>query len=706
LIGGRRKLLTEEERAMTSKHASVFLFLVALFLMTAPVQIADDGVWTFDNPPRKIWKERYNFEPDEGWLEHVRLASIRMNDGGSAAFVSPHGLVLTNQHVASGQLQKVSTAERNYTRDGFIARNTQDELRCPDAEINVLVSYEEVTRRVQSAVKAASADKEANEQRKAEISKIERESNEKTGLRSEVVTLYSGGEYWLYRFKRYTDVRLVFAPEEQIAFFGGDFDNFTFPRHDLDFAFFRVYENGQPANTPHYLKWSARGAEEGDFVVVSGNPGSTNRLLTLAQLRYQRDVGNPLQMQVWTLRREALIRYAARNEEAARRASAQRRSLENSIKRLIGQQEGLQNPRMIGKKEEEEKALLAELAKRPDLQRMYGGAWEHIAAAYRELPKMATRQAFSTLAPFRLGTIGSTLVRYAEETAKPNDQRYEEFRDSKLDSLRFSLLSPAPIYADMEEALLAEWLEGARKTLGDNDPFIKAALAGATAVEASRKAVAGTRLADVGFRKSLLEKGAVSSSQDPMIILARTVEPVIRELRSWQEDRIKSVEAGAGEKIAQARFAVYGKTIYPDATFSLRLSFGVVSAYEEDTTWVPYKTTFYGLYDRAASFNEKPPYHLPARYREGRNLLELSTPLNFVYTADTIGGNSGSPVINRNAELVGLNFDSNVQKLPNRYMYIDEKEGARAIGVHSAAILEVLRKLYNAVELIHEIAGN
>ena len=683
----------------------ITLLLTAFFLLpAAPRARADEGMWTFDNPPLKQWKERYNFEPTKEWLDNVRLASVRLNDGGSGSFVSPDGLLMTNQHVASGQLSKVSTREHDYTKNGFYARTAAEELKCPDLEINVLVSFEDVTKRVQAAVRADASGAQAAEQRKAEMAAVERESNEKTGLRSDVVTLYSGGEYWLYRFKKYTDIRLVFAPEEQIAFFGGDYDNFTYPRYDLDFAFFRVYENDKPLKTANYFRWSKSGAAEGEFVVAPGNPGSTNRMLTLAQLKYQRDVGNPLQMQVWTSRRDALARYAAAGEEQARRAQSARRSLENSIKRLVGQQEGLHNARSFARKEEDERKLLAEIARRPELQGRYAPAWAQLEAAYKELPAMAKRLAFTTLAPSRLGTIASQLVRYAEETPKPNSQRLDEFRENRLESLKLTLLSPAPVYPDLEEAVLSAWLEEARKTLGADDPFVRAALEGSTPAEAARRAVAGTKLADVSFRKSLLEgAAAVAKSDDPLVALARRVEPLYRELRAWNEQHILSVETGAGQKIAEARFAVYGKSVYPDATFSLRLSYGCVLGYEEDTTLVPYKTTFFGLYERARSFDEKPPYELPARWREGRDKLDLSTPFNFVYTADTIGGNSGSPVINRAAEIVGLNFDSNIQKLPNRYWYVDDPEGGRAVAVHSAAMIEALRKMYDAGKLADEL---
>jgi hypothetical protein len=663
-------------------------------------------MWTFDNPPRKQWKERYNFEPSDAWLEQIRLSSVKI-EGSSGSFVSSNGLVMTNQHVASGQLQKLSTPERNLRRDGFLAQTTAEELKCPDLEVSVLNSYENVTTLVQGAVKAGMSDSAAGDARRAEIARIEKESAEKTGLRSEVVKIYNGGEYWLYRFKKYTDVRLVFAPEEQAAFFGGDYDNFTYPRYCIDVTFFRVYENGVPLKTQNYFKWSAAGPADGEFVLAIGSPGSTNRLLTVAQLQYQRDVGNPLQMLLWTFSREALVRYGASGPEATRRALATVRSLANSIKRLTGQQEGLSNPRMMAKKEAEEKALRAEVARRPELQQAVGGAWDEIANAYADLPTHAKRLAFSTLVRSRLGQIASTLVRYAEEASKPNDKRYDEFRDSKLESLKFSLFSPAPIYPDMEEVIIAAWLTEAEKTLGPNDPFVSAALQGSTAAAVAKAVITGTKLGDVAVRKALFEGGAaaIAKSDDPLIVLARRIEPIIRELRAWNEEKIINVETLAGQKIAAARFAVYGRNVYPDANSQLRISYGRVLGYEEDTTLVPYKTTFSGLYDRAASFDEKTPWDLPQRYKDGRAKLDLSTPMNFVYTADTIGGNSGSPIINRNAEIVGLNFDSNVQKLPNRYWYVDETEGGRAIAIHSAAIIEVLRKLYGADKLAQELTG-
>jgi hypothetical protein len=453
------------------------------------------------------------------------------------------------------------------------------------------------------------------------------------------------------------------------------------------------------------LKWSKAGPQEGEFVVASGYPGSTDRLLTLTQLKFQRDTGNPLQMRVWRSRREALAAYALRGPEQARRAQSAKRSLENSIKRLVGQQEGLGHPRSFARKEAEEKALREAVAARAELQREYAGAWDEIEAAYRDYPVKAKRISFTTLVPSRLGTIATNLVRRAEETRKPDAQRYAEFREGRLASLSLSILSPAPVYADMEEAVLAAWFAEARDALGAEDPFVRAALAGSTPAEAARKLVNGTKLADVSVRRALLEGGAeaIAKSDDPLIVLARQFEPIYRELRAWEEEHVKGVEASAGQRIALARFAVYGKTTYPDATSTLRVTYGTVKGYEEDTTLVPFKTTFYGLYDRAEGFGGKPPYDLVARFREGKSKLELSTPFNFVYTADTIGGMSGSPIVNRDAEVVGLNFDSNIQKLPNRYWYVDEADGGRAVAVHSAAILEALRKLYDATPLVEEL---
>ncbi len=687
------------------KKLSVYLLIVSFFLTSVPFVVADDGMWTFDNPPLKQWKERYNFEPSKEWLDKVRLASVKF-PGASGVFVSPNGLIATNHHVASGFIERLSSKERDLLKNGYYAKTQAEELKVPDGNVSILESYDNVTERVHNAANSGATDAEKATKRSAEIAAIEKGCP--AGLRCEVVSLYSGGEYWNYRFKRYTDVRLVMAPEEQAAFFGGDYDNFVYPRHDLDFTFVRVYENDKPASTPNYLKWSATGAPEGEFIIASGYPGSTARLLTVAQLAYQRDVGNPLQEKVWKTRRKALEEYSKRGAEQLRQANPGMRSLANSLKRLEGQQNGLLNPRNFAKKEAEEKDLRDKLATKPDLNNQYAPAWEAIARANAELPAKANQLAFSSLGSSRLATIAQQIVTYHIETAKPDAQRYAEYRDARLEAFRSSLLSPAPIYSEMEEAALVHWMNEARKTLGASDPFVKAALGDAEPAEVVGRAIRETKLNDPAVRKAMLEGGAaaIAASTDPMIMLARRVEPVIRELRSWNESKILAVETSNGTKIAQARFAVYGKNMPPDANGHLRLCYGVIKGYEEDTTLVPYKTTFFGLYDRAFSFGEKDPFHLPASIKNARTKIDLSTPLNFVYTADTIGGNSGSPVINRKGEVVGLNFDSNNQKLSNRYWYIEENEGSRAVGVHSAGIIEALKKVYGADALVTELIGN
>jgi len=667
---------------------------------------SDEGMWTFDNLPLEQIRERYGFTPPPGWVEHVQGACVRFNDGGSGSFVSPNGLVLTNHHVALGQLQKVSSEEKDYVRDGFFARTPEEEMPCPDLELNQLVSMENVTRRVLKAIDPRAPEKRQNEQRKGAIARIEKESTDRTGLRSDVVELYQGGEYWLYRYRKYTDIRLVMAVEQQTAFYGGDPDNFTYPRYALDIALFRVYEKGKPVQPQDHLRWSAAGAGEGELVFVAGHPGETRRSLTVAQLEYERDHELPADLERLRCRLTTLRAYAARGPEQARRAARQIFGVENSLKAQIGGQQAFQNPNLMREKTDQENALRAYVAGDPALAAECGASWEKIAAAQVAcLPRLYQGIYRGQNEAGQLPDIAQTIVRYVVEVAKPNEERFEEFRDSNLESLRFDLLSPAPIYPDLEEAVLTADLQASLENLGPDDPWVQAALGGRTPDGVAHELISGTQLADPAVRQRLIQGGraAVAKSRDPLIVWARAVDPAYREYRVWYEDQIESVESLEGNRIAKARFARYGKSVYPDATFTLRLSFGKVAGYELGTTLVPYKTTYYGLYDRAASFDNRWPFNLTPAVERARPALDLATPLNFVTTNDTVGGNSGSPVLNRAGEFVGIIFDGNVQSLIGDYAYEDVV--SRSVAVHSSGILEGIRKIYHMDALADELTG-
>jgi hypothetical protein len=685
-----------------SRHVLV-LFLAYCFLCS-PLLVAraDEGMWTFANPPLKQLKEKYNFEPTKEWLDHVRLSSVRIG-GGTGSFVSMDGLVLTNHHIVRSSLAKLSTAERNLLKTGFYAPTRADELKASDLTVEVLMSMEDVTERVQAAGRSAADDRAAEANRKAEIAKIEKESRDKTALRPTVISLYEGGEYWLYNYKRYTDVRLVFAPEAQAAEFGGDYDNFTYPRYALDCAFARVYENDKPVKLEHYLRWNSQGAAENELIFVVGNPGSTDRLRTVSQIEYQRDMSNPMQLRSFTRRRDALVRFSALGDEQARRASDTISGINNSLKRLQGQQEGVLTDKLMEQKRAEERELRERVRQNPELQKTYGAAWDQMAEVYKKLTPMSKRLFYSTLSGSTLSSYALTLARYATEIKKPSAERLEAFRDANLDTLKTQLLSPAPVYMDYEEFVLVERLKEIQDELGPNDEFVKAILGGRAPAEVAGELIKGTKLNDLAYRKSLLEGGAatIDASTDPMLSMARKIDPIVRELERWNRENIEGARIAAGEKVAKARFAVYGRSIAPDANFTVRFAYGVVKGYELGTTLVPYKTTYAGLYDRGASFDYKPPFNIATQMLARRAQVDLTKPLDFVYTADTIGGNSGSPVINRKGEIVGVNFDSNVHRFVSRYIYTEET--GRAMGVHTGGITEALRKIYDAPALADEL---
>ncbi len=665
---------------------------------------AEEGMWTFDNPPLKALADKYNFHPTQEWLDHLRLSSVRLNDGGSGSFVSPNGLLLTNHHVARVQLQKNSTADHDYLRDGFYAATQDQEMKTPDLEINVLLAMQDVTTRVQGAAKGAKDDAEALKARDAEIAAIEKESKVKTGLRSDVVTLYNGGEYWLHQYKAYTDVRLVFAPEEQAAFFGGDPDNFTYPRYDLDMALYRVYENGKPLHTENYLKWNSRGAAPGDLVFVSGHPGSTSRDDTVAQLTLEREVRGPAIVEYLQRRIDAAQEFGKQSADNKEKVESTIFFLQNSLKVYVGRQEALSDKAILAKKQAEEDDLRAKVKANPDLETEYGDAWDEIAKAV-DLAKPEFKKQLFRRGDSQLFTLAMEIVQYVAEVKKPDGERLPQYHEAGLDSLLFQLRSPAPIYPSVEKMFMKNALNLAKEQLGPDDAYLQAIVQGGDIDKSVDALVDGTKLADPAFRKSLLDGGdaAVAASNDPMIAAARRADPVWRANYVYMRDKVSSVFDAGGEKLGKARFAVYGKNAYPDATFTLRLSYGTVDGFPYNGTIAPPFTTFYGLYDRAASFSDKAPWNLTPKEEAARDKLDLAKPVDFVTTNDIIGGNSGSPVVDRDGELVGLVFDGNIESLAGDFVYDGTKN--RGVAVHSAGMLEALRKIYGVGALADELEG-
>jgi hypothetical protein len=681
-------------------------WLAVLFCVPTLTVRADEGMWLFNQPPRDILQERYQFDATDVWLEHLQKASVRFNSGGSGSFVSEDGLLISNHHVGADAIQKLSTKERDLLRDGFSARTPAEEIKCMDLELNVLQAIQDVTARINAAVPKDADAATAFAARRKIIAEVEKETMDRTGLRADVVTLWQGGAYHLYTFKRYTDVRLVFAPEQQIAFFGGDPDNFEFPRWCLDVCFFRAYEDGKPAKIKHHLKFSPAGAKVGELVFVTGHPGRTSRLLTMAELEYLRDEGLPARLANLKRVEVLLANWSARSLENARRAKDDLFGVQNGRKALNGKLAGLLDSELFTAKQQAEAALRARLNDRPELASARAG-YEKIAEATRILGAQATRQGLLEGAQaFNCDSfsIARTLLRAGEELPKPNGERLREFSDSGKTSLELSLFSTKPIYADLEILLLADALTHLCAELGVNDPLVQQILAGQSPRARAAELINGTKVRDVAFRKQLYAGGAaaVSAAKDPMIELARLVDAEARALRKVVEDQ-GEVKQQAHAAISQARNELLGTTGYPDATFTLRLAFGTVQGYEEDGAAIPAITTTAGLFQRAQEMKGQPAFDLPATWSKRQRKLDSETPFNFVSTCDIIGGNSGSPVVNRAGEFVGIIFDGNLQSLPWDYAFTD-KQG-RATSVHSAVILEALNKVYGAKELARELVG-
>lgn len=663
---------------------------------------ADEGMWLFDHFPKDQVAAKYGFQATDEFLHHLERASVRFNNGGSGSFISPSGLLFTNHHVGQDCIEKLSTAEHDYLANGFQTENQAGEKACPDLEVDALLSTADVTAKVNNGIGPKTAPVDANRMRKAAIARIEKDCVSSTHNRCDVVTLYSGGEYSLYQYKKYTDVRLVFAPEYRIAQFGGDPDNFTYPRYCLDFSLFRAYENGKPAATPDYLAWSRQGVQDGELTFVSGNPGSTGRLQTFAQLEFSRDYTFPLRLAIWKERIDRLLAFGEQGAENKRIAQDYLDEDRNGYKAVSGFDAGLKDPELMRRKREDEQKLRAAIAADPEKQKKFGDIWDQVTTAYKEYAAIFKPYYLLEATPndSNLFVIARRVVRYAEETRKPNDKRLAAYQDAGLASLEREMYSPAPLYPALEELVLTVQFEFMQKELGSNDATVKAVLQGKTPAQAAHLYVSTTKLQDVEERKRLAHSvDTVKASSDGMIRLALILDGPSRKFRSQYEDKVEAVVASSASKIAQARFAIYGANEYPDATFTLRITFGPVKGYTNAADRpIPYTTRFSGLYQRATG---KPPFDLPPSWIQAKAALDLNTPYDFVTTNDTHGGNSGSPTVNEKGEIVGILFDGNLEGLANRYLYTEQQ--ARSVHVASNAIVEALRKVYHAEPILREL---
>ncbi len=680
----------------------MFRTLPLAALLVASSALADEGMWTYNGFPTAKVKQKYGFEPTQDWLDHARLASVRLANGCSGSLVSPSGLVMTNHHCVRRCIQQLSTAQRDLAARGYLAAAEKDELRCPDLEVNQLTAITDVTQRLQRATQGLT-DKAFNEAQRAEMSKIEKECATSDEVRCDVVTLYRGGQHHLYRYRRFQDVRLAFAPEQAVAFFGGDPDNFNFPRYNLDVAFLRLYDGGKPAKTERYFQWSSQGAQSGELAFVSGHPGATSRLLTVAQLETERDLKLPKRLLYLAELRGYLTQFAARGVEQKRISQATLLGVENALKALKGRHTALLDKRFFESKIAAEKALRAKVDGDPKMKAAYGEAWTGLEKAqqqyrqvYKPLVMLEEGRAFSS----ELFRIARDLVRLSAELPKPNEERLREYADSKLPTVKQRLFSAAPIYDELEIALLTFSLTQMREELGPDDVVVRRLLGTRSPAQLATQLVRGSKLKDVRARRALFEGGqkALEASTDPMIEFARAVDPDARMARKLYEDGPEAATKRNGELIARALFQVHGTNDYPDATFSLRLSYGQVKGWNENGRDVPPLTTLRGGFDRHTG---QEPFALPKSWLAAEPQLNRDTPLNFVTNNDIIGGNSGSPVFNQNAEIIGLVFDGNIHSLGGEYGF-DERVN-RAVAVHSAGILEALAKIYGAQRLVREL---
>lgn len=679
---------------------------LAVVLLGAAALHADEGMWLYNALPLDRLETAYHFTPSAAWLDHLRLASVRF-PGGSGAFVSAQGLLLTNHHIARSCVSELSSPAHDYMNEGFVAATRADERTCPGLEVSELLAIERVTARVRGAERPGQSPAEAEAARRKEMAAIEKECADRTGLRCDVVTLYSGREYDLYQARRFSDVRLAFAPATQMAQFGGDTDNFEFPRWSTDFALLRAYVDGRPAVTPQFLTWSRTGVAEGDFVAVSGHPGSTGRRLTVAQREYLRDVRYPLSLLFLNAARDAIVRFGARGAEPKRIARDDLRSVENALKATGGYLSGLLDAAALGRAADAERALRAAVAADSALVARVGDPWREIERALAVRRTLYPRQAALDAVPAsgKLAGWARTLVRLAHERAKPSGERLREYRDTALPQLLAGLTADVPVYPEYEEATLGAALRLLRSELGPLHPVVRAAFGERTPEELAHQAVAGTALAQPAERRRLAtaDAAALDASTDPLIRLLAALEPLALEIRHRTEDEADAVEEPASARVADAYFGVHGTSVYPDATGTLRLSYGKVAGLSDGARRIPFASRFGGFFERSAAHGDQPPFDLPPALAAARPRLALDTPLDIATDHDIIGGNSGSPMVDRAGDLVAVIFDGNLWGLPNRFAY--DATRARAVAVDGRAILEVLRRVYPAGHLADELTG-
>ena len=660
---------------------------------------AEEGMWTFDAFPADRVRQQYGWAPDQAWLDNVRSAAVRLTGGCSASFVSPNGLVLTNHHCVVECVQDRSTAQNDLVRNGFTAATRQEEVQCPGQQAEVVTAIEDVTREVQSAIGSATGAALARA-RDAAIAQIEsRSCIDAATQRCQVVTLYGGGQYKLYRYRKYSDVRLVFAPEFQAAFFGGDPDNFNFPRYALDVGFLRVYENGRPAATPHFLRWNPRAPEPGEQTFVVGNPGSTQRLFTQSQFDLRRNVTFPTLVPLWSEYRGRLIAAMQGDPERMRTGTDTLFGNENSFKVYTGQWQALRDPEFSGRLAAAERELRQRAAADPSI----GDPWadvERANAAYAEFyPEFLLLENRAGWGSHLYG-YAKDLVRAAIERSKPNAERLPGFTDSALPLLEHEIVDEAPVYPWLEELTLAFWLSKTRELLTADDPRVRTLLGRESPEGMARRLVSGTRLADPAFRRQLWAGGleAIRASDDPMIRLALANEEIGRPLLDRYRAEVDAPITAAQSRLARARFAAYGNTLYPDATFTLRISYGSVQGWNERGRDVPPITRIGGMYARATG---SAPFDLPAKWAAAESRVNKQTVLDFTSNNDIIGGNSGSPVVARDGSVIGAAFDGNIHSLGGSYGFASADN--RTISVSTAAIQEALRSVYGADALLAEL---